>query len=77
MKANTHNEEIYKKFTEELSNVYPPKFDLIYDHKLRIDEVKRNEIVKLLEQKSMEKFKKGDFRGAVRALRRSEKYLSK
>ena len=31
------------------------KFDLIYDHKLRIDEKKRNEIVKRLEQKSNEK----------------------
>ena len=32
-------------------------------------------IVNLLEQKSDEKYRKGDFKGAIRALRRSEKYL--
>ena len=50
---------------------------MINDHKLRIDELKINKIVKLLEQKSDEKYNKGDFKGAIRALRRSEKYLAK
>ena len=68
---------IIKKFKEELSNLYASKFDLINDHKLRIDELKINKIAKLLEQKSDEKYRKGDFKGAIRALRRSEKYLSK
>ncbi len=69
--------EILKKFKEELSYLYESKFDLINDHKLRIDESKINEIVKLLEQKSDEKYNKGDFKGAIKALRRSEKYLAK
>ena len=69
--------EILKKFKEELSNLYESKFDLINDHKLRIDESKINEIVKFLEQKSDQKYNKGDFKGAIKALRRSEKYLAK
>ena len=70
------DEDIIKKFKEELSNIYSSKFDLINDHKLRIDEFKINKIVKLLEQKSDEKYSKGDFKGAIRAIRRSEKYLA-
>ena len=69
--------KIYEKFKEELSKLYFSKFDLIYDHKLIIDELKRNEIIKSLEKKSNEKYKKGDYEGAIKALRRSEKYLSK
>ena len=69
--------KIYEKFKEELSKLYFSKFDLIYDHKLIIDELKRNEIIKSLEKKSNEKYKKGDYKGAIKALRRSEKYLSK
>ena len=71
------NEDILKKFKEELSILYVSKFDLINDHKLRIDESKINKIIKLLEQKSDEKYKVGDFKGAIKALRRSEKYLAK
>ena len=37
----------------------------------------KNKIVKLLEQKSDEKYNKGDFKGAMKALRRSENYLAK
>ncbi len=71
------DEDIFKKFKEELSFLYESKFDLINDHKLRIDESKIKKIVKLLNQKSDEKYNKGDFKGAIRALRRSEKYLAK
>ena len=71
------DDEILKKFKEELSYLYDSKFDLINDHKLRIDESKINEIVKFLEQKSDQKYNKGDFKGAIKALRRSEKYLAK
>ena len=69
--------ELNEKFKEELSKLYLSKFDLIYDHKLRLDDLKRKNIIKYLEQKSDEKFKKGDYKGAIKALRRSEKYLSK
>ena len=70
------DDEILKKFKEELSYLYESKFDLINDHKLRIDESKINKIVELLEQKSDEKYNEGNFKGAIRALRRSEKYLA-
>ena len=70
------DEDIIKKFKEELSYLYVSKFDLINDHKLRIDELKINKIIKSLEQKSEDKYNKGDFKGAIRALRRSEKYLA-
>ena len=77
LKSKYYDEEIIEKFKEELSKLYISKFDLIYDHKLRIDELKKNEIVELLERKSEAKYKKGDYKGAIKALRRSEKYLSK
>ena len=76
LKSKSACEEINEKYKEELSDLYSSKFDLIFDHKLRIDEIKKNQIVKLLENKSEEKFKIGDYKGAVKALRRSEKYLS-
>ena len=71
------DEDIIKKFKEELFFLYQSKFDLINDHKLKIDESKIDNIIKLLEQKSDEKYNKGDFKGAIKALRRSEKYLAK
>ena len=75
LKSELYDEQVLKKFKQELSYLYISKFDLINDHKLRIDELKINNIVKLLEKKSDEKYHKGDFKGAIRALRRSEKYL--
>ncbi len=70
------DKNIFKKFKKELSRLYSSKFDLINDHKLRLDESEIKNIVNLLEQKSDEKYRKGDFKGAIRALRRSEKYLA-
>ena len=67
--------EIKKIFKEEISRLYNSKFDLIFDHKEKINEFKRKEIINLLEKKSKEKYLKGDFKGAIKALRRSEKYL--
>ena len=69
-------EKIIEKYREELSRLYSSKFDLIFDHKLKIDEIKRNEIVKMLEQKSKEKLKSLDYKGAIKAFRRAEKYFS-
>ena len=70
------DKDIVKKFKKELSCLYSSKFDLINDHKLRLDESEKKKLVKFLEQKSDEKYRKGDFKGAIRALRRSEKYLA-
>ena len=76
LKSKSCNEKIIEKYREELSSLYSSKFDLIFDHKLKIDEIKRNEIVKMLERKSKEKLKNLDYRGAIKALRRAEKYFS-
>ena len=69
------DEELLEKYKEHLSLLYLSKFDLIFDHKLRIDNSKKETIIKLLEKKSEDKFKKGDYKGAIKALRRSEKYI--
>ena len=76
LKTYAWDNEILESFKKELSNLYSSKFDLIKDHKLRINLEKKNQIIKLLKKKSEEKFKKGDYKGAVKALRRSDKYFS-
>ena len=76
LKSKSCDEKIIQKYRKELSSLYSAKFDLIFDHKLKIDEIKINEIVKLLEHKSEEKLKNLDYRGAIKALRRAEKYIS-
>ena len=76
LKSKCCDEKIIEKYREELSNLYSSKFDLIFDHKLKIDQIKINEIVKMLERKSEEKLKNFDYRGAIKALRRAEKYIS-
>ena len=76
LKSKSCDEKIIEKYTEELSSLYSSKFDLIFDHKLKIDEIKRNEIVKMLEQKSKEKLKSLDYKGSIKAFRRAEKYFS-
>ena len=75
LKSKSCDKKIIEKYREELSILYSSKFDLIFDHKLKIDEIRRNEIVKMLEHKSREKFKNLDYKGAIKALRRAEKYL--
>ena len=76
LKSKSCDEKIIEKYREELSSLYSSRFDLIFDHKLKIDEIKINEIVKMLERKSEEKLKNHDYRGAIKALRRAEKYIS-
>ena len=76
LKSKSCDEKIFEKYRKELSSLYSSKFDLIFDHKLKIDAKKINEIVKLLEHKSEEKLKNLDYRGAIKALRRAEKYIS-
>ena len=76
LKSKSCDEKIIAKYKEELSSLYSSKFDLIFDHKLKIDQIKINEIVKMLEQKSKEKLKSLDYKGAIKAFRRAEKYFS-
>ena len=73
LESKSCDEKIFEKYREELSRLYSSKFDLIFDHKLKIDEIKKNEIVKRLEQKSKEKLKSHDYKGAIKAFRRAEK----
>ena len=76
LKSKSCDEKIMEKYKEELSSLYCSKFDLIFDHKLRINAMQINEIVRMLERKSQEKLKNLDYRGAIKALRRAEKYIS-
>ena len=76
LKSKSCNEKIIEKYREELSSLYSSKFDLIFDHKMKIDEIKRDQIVKMLKNKSKEKLKNLDYKGAIKALRRAEKYFS-
>ena len=82
MKANeilnskVSDEKIIEKYKKDISSLYSSKFDLIFDHKQKIDFTKRNKIVKILKEKSQEKLKNLDYKGAIKALRRAEKYLS-
>ena len=71
------DKKIIEIYRYELSKIYDSKFDLIFDHKLRINELKKNNIIKSLDQKSEEKYQSGDFKGAIKAARRSDKYLLK
>ena len=75
LKSDACDQKIIEKYRKELSSLYSSKFDLIFDHKLKIDEIKKNEIIKMLEHKSKEKLKSFDFKGAIKALRRAEKYF--
>ena len=75
LKSKSCDEKIIEKYRDELSRLYSSKFDLIFDHKLKIDEIKKNEIVKMLGQKSKEKLKSHDYKGAIKAFRRAEKYF--
>ena len=75
LKSESCDQKIIEKYREELSRLYSSKFDLIFDHKLKIDEIKKNEIVKMLEQKTKEKLKSLDYKGAIKAFRRAEKYF--
>ena len=70
------DDKMIQEYRKEFSSLYCSKFDLIFDHKLKINEIKINEIVKMLERKSQEKLKNLDYRGAIKALRRAEKYIA-
>ena len=74
IESNSCDKNIKDILKKELTRLYNSKFDLIYDHKKRIDDQKRYQIINSLIDKSKEKYSTGDFKGAIKALRRSEKY---
>ncbi len=50
------------------------QYDLIQDFKLKIENDKVSSIINSLEDRSEKKYKIGDYRGAIIALRRAERY---
>ena len=76
LKSKSCDEKIIEKYKKELSSLYSSKFDLIFDHKQKINELKKDQLVKMLKNKSKEKFKNLDYKGSIKAFRRAEKYFS-
>jgi len=58
----------------KVSRTEKPKYDLIEDYKKFINEEKKQEIINSLEIKSDSKYKIGDYKASIKAIRRSEKY---
>tara|TARA_B100000700_G_C15002965_1_gene837198 strand:+ start:109 stop:750 length:642 start_codon:yes stop_codon:yes gene_type:complete len=58
----------------KVSEVVKSKYDLIEDYKKVINQSKKIEVIKKLEILSEQKYNIGDFKGSIKAIRRSEKY---
>ena len=58
----------------KVSRIKKNKYDLIEDYKKVINKEKKKEIISKLEKLSESKYIKGDFKGSIKAIRRSEKY---
>ena len=52
LKSKFCDAKIIKKYREESSILFSLKFDFIFEHKLKINEIKRNWIEKILGSKS-------------------------
>tara|TARA_Y100001968_G_scaffold177435_1_gene162552 strand:+ start:1136 stop:1495 length:360 start_codon:yes stop_codon:yes gene_type:complete len=65
-----------EKFIDLVKNSFTgsSKYDLISDYKKRIDSIKKTEIIKQLVNLSEYKYNLGDYEGAIKAMRRAEKY---
>ena len=58
----------------EFSKIRKSKYDLIADYKKVISERRKEEVIRKLEVISDTKYKIGDFKGSIKAIRRAEKY---
>ena len=56
------------------SEIRKSKYDLIADYKKVISQRRKEEVIKKLEFLSESKYKVGDYKGSIKAIRRSEKY---
>ena len=56
------------------SKILKSKYDLIADFKKVISEKRKEEVIKKLEDISELKYKIGDYKGSIKAIRRSERY---
>ena len=57
-----------------LSSIKKSKYDLIADYKKVISKKRKEEVIKKLEVISESKYKLGDYKGSIKAIRRAEKY---
>ena len=58
----------------KVSKVKRSKYDLIADYKKVISNKRKGEVIKKLEFLSESKYKIGDYKGSIKAIRRAEKY---
>ena len=56
------------------STIKKSKYDLIADYKKVISKKRKDEVIRKLEELSESKYKIGDFKGSIKAIRRAEKY---
>ena len=56
------------------SEIRKSKYDLIADYKKVISEKRKDEVISKLELISESKYKNGDYKGSIKAIRRAEKY---
>ena len=62
------------KILIKLSKSKKSKYDLIADYKKVISEKRKEEVINKLEVISESKYKIGDYKGSIKAIRRAEKY---
>ena len=60
----------------KVSKIDKSRYDLIADYKKIISNLKKEEVIKKLEYLSEAKYKIGDYKGSIKAIRRAEKYYS-
>ena len=58
----------------QVAKIRKSKYDLIADYKKVISKKRKEEIIKKLELISESKYKSGDYKGSIKAIRRAEKY---
>ena len=58
----------------KVSKIQKSKYDLIADYKKMISEKRKKEVINKLEVISESKYKIGDYKGSIKAIRRAEKY---
>ncbi len=58
----------------KVSKMRKSKYDLIEDYKKVISKKRKEEVIKKLEVISESKYKSGDYKGSIKAIRRAEKY---
>ena len=74
--GNFSNTDLEAKYLALMraSCVKKSKYDLIADYKKVISKKRKDEVIKSLEDLSESKYKIGDFKGSIKAIRRAEKY---